>query len=213
MDHKHTPSPASLSSIRLREERAPSSASLLKHGTTHGSATYPGPRGGRHSRSGRRPGCGLPTRDALESKRVCGRVSFWHQVSRHRNVDSGEACTRETYLKRAWCRAEILSFFVRRGPAYMYFLESPEAELEPMLPSDDGSLPENFLGRALANERVRTSQLGIDALGGITTESRHETEHGQLPGQARQARRSYQAGPRSPRWKAATAWRQKLPNH
>ena len=37
------------------------------------------------------------------------------------HADSGEVCSRETYLKRAWCRAEILSFFVRRGPAHMYF--------------------------------------------------------------------------------------------
>ena len=61
-----------------------------------------------------------------------------------RHADSGEVCSRETYLKRAWCRAEILAFFVRRGPAFMYFLNSPDADLEPMLPSAEG-LPENFL--------------------------------------------------------------------
>ena len=64
-----------------------------------------------------------------------------------RHADSGEICSRETYLKRAWCRAEILAFFVRRGPAFMYYLDAPDADLEPMLPSADGSsLPDDFLG-------------------------------------------------------------------
>ena len=63
------------------------------------------------------------------------------------HADSGEVCSRETYLKRAWCRAEILAFFVRRGPAFMYYLDAPDADLEPMLPSADGScLPDDFLG-------------------------------------------------------------------
>ena len=63
------------------------------------------------------------------------------------HADSSEVCSRDTYLKRAWCRAEILAFFVRRGPAFMYYLDAPDADLEPMLPSADGScLPEGFIG-------------------------------------------------------------------
>ena len=54
-------------------------------------------------------------------------------VPEARHADSSEVCSRDTYLKRAWCRAEILSFFVRRGPAHMYFATG-DGVLEQMAP-------------------------------------------------------------------------------
>ena len=49
-----------------------------------------------------------------------------------KHADSGQACGRASYLKRAWCRAEVMSHWTRKGTSTMYW--ATDSGLEMMAP-------------------------------------------------------------------------------
>ena len=57
-----------------------------------------------------------------------------------KHADSGQYCGRASYLKRAWCRAEVMSHWARKGTSTMYW--ATDSGLELMAP---GRVTEDFL--------------------------------------------------------------------
>ena len=68
-------------------------------------------------------------------------VAVCPEVMHH---DSGKICNRESYLRRCWCRAEIMSFWARRGSSKMFFAETEGGSLTPMVPSGQ-DVPREFV--------------------------------------------------------------------